>query len=73
MTNRIDTSQAANLLPTMPAPAQSLTRLMLSVNLWRSRHRSRAALARLDAHHLRDIGLSATAARRETQKPFWRD
>ncbi len=40
--------------------------------VWTARQRSRAALARLDAHMLRDIGLSAEMAREETRKPFWR-
>jgi uncharacterized protein YjiS (DUF1127 family) len=40
---------------------------------WQRRHRARASLARLDAHMLRDIGLSPGDARAEMSKPFWRD
>ncbi len=36
------------------------------------RHRSRAALARLDATMLKDIGVSFAEAEREANKPFWR-
>ena len=36
-----------------------------------ARHHSRAALARLDAHLLADIGLTADAAATEAQRPFW--
>jgi uncharacterized protein YjiS (DUF1127 family) len=40
---------------------------------WQRRHRARASLARLDAHMLRDIGLSLGDAQAEISKPFWRD
>lgn len=36
-----------------------------------TRRRERRLLARLDAHLLRDIGLSTDEARAETAKPFW--
>lgn len=41
---------------------------------WLARRRQRKALAELaagDIDRLRDIGISATQARREAQKPFW--
>ena len=41
------------------------------IQYWR-RSRSRAALARLDAHMLKDIGLSYAEAENEANKPFWR-
>ena len=34
--------------------------------------RTRLALAHLDAHLLRDIGISREAACAEAQRPFWR-
>ena len=40
---------------------------------WLARHRSRKHLAQLDAHMLRDIGLSEHSASTEVCKPFWRD
>ncbi|MGH7044050.1 MAG: DUF1127 domain-containing protein [Acetobacteraceae bacterium] len=38
---------------------------------WR-RHRSRVALTGLNAHMLKDIGLTAAEAEFEANKPFWR-
>ncbi len=38
---------------------------------WR-RHRSRMALAQLDGHLLRDIGVTFAEAENEANKPFWR-
>lgn len=37
-----------------------------------SRRRDRQILSRLDAHILRDIGLSPDEAHTECAKPFWR-
>jgi uncharacterized protein YjiS (DUF1127 family) len=39
--------------------------------LWR-RHRSRVELVRMNAHMLKDIGISAAEAEYEANKPFWR-
>ncbi len=39
---------------------------------WQDRMEQRAALGRLDARMLKDIGLSPADARREADKPFWR-
>ncbi|MBO6783203.1 MAG: hypothetical protein JJ899_08025 [Alphaproteobacteria bacterium] len=46
----------------------------LASTLWRAamRSRSRRDLRGLDARFLRDVGVDADAARRESQKPFWR-
>ncbi len=55
------------------APARrhvSLNPLTLILDLM-ARHHSRAALARLDAHLLADIGLTADAAATEARRPFW--
>lgn len=38
---------------------------------WVDARRSRQALARLDGHLLKDIGLEPTAALSEAQRPFW--
>ena len=40
--------------------------------VWR-RQRSRHRLARLDAHLLKDIGVSFADAEAEANKPFWQD
>ncbi|HYD64364.1 DUF1127 domain-containing protein [Azospirillum sp.] len=39
---------------------------------WIGRRRQRRALAALDDHLLRDLGLSREDAERESAKPFWR-
>ncbi len=39
--------------------------------LWLSVARHRAALAKLDAARLADIGLTPTVARAEAARPFW--
>jgi uncharacterized protein YjiS (DUF1127 family) len=41
------------------------------VVLWLERGRSRRALATLDDHQLRDIGVTRAEARLESAKPFW--
>jgi uncharacterized protein YjiS (DUF1127 family) len=43
---------------------------MIRVNWWR--YRSRMELARMDAHMLKDIGITAVEAEYEANKPFWR-
>ena len=54
----------------------SLTRLAgaaaVAVWSWMERSRQRRALAQLDDHLLRDIGLTRDEARREWATPFWR-
>jgi len=39
---------------------------------WIERTRQRKALAGLDDHELRDIGITRLDAMRECEKPFWR-
>jgi uncharacterized protein YjiS (DUF1127 family) len=46
-------------------------RWILTIALWIERHRSRRALAALDAHLLDDIGVSRADAQRESARPFW--
>ncbi|MEL6234031.1 MAG: DUF1127 domain-containing protein [Pseudomonadota bacterium] len=38
---------------------------------WLQRARSRADLAALEDHMLKDIGLTREAAQREARRPFW--
>ena len=40
---------------------------------WRTRMSARRALARLDEHMLRDIGLDRLTANREASRRFWQD
>jgi uncharacterized protein YjiS (DUF1127 family) len=42
------------------------------VSSWIARVRQREALAALDDHTLRDIGITRVEAMREAEKPFWR-
>jgi uncharacterized protein YjiS (DUF1127 family) len=41
------------------------------ISAWLERSKQRHALAELDDHLLRDVGLSRSAARREAAKSFW--
>ena len=43
-----------------------------TLTLWRARRHQRAALAELEPHQLRDLGLRREQALREADKPFWR-
>ncbi len=42
------------------------------ISRWIDRARQRHALADLDDHMLRDIGITRVEAARESEKPFWR-
>lgn len=67
-----------NLLPATLArrpfrgPAARTTGLCGFLLCWTERARQRHALAGLDAHCRRDVGLEAEAVQREIRKPFWR-
>ena len=39
---------------------------------WLMTRRTRAALRKLDAHLLDDIGMTEVAARQEAKRPFWK-
>ena len=43
-----------------------------NVHEWNERSRQRQALAELDDHLLKDIGISRPAAAVEASQPFWR-
>ncbi len=47
-------------------------RLLALVLLWHERARQRDRLRQLDAHALRDIGITREEALQESWKPFWR-
>jgi uncharacterized protein YjiS (DUF1127 family) len=70
-------STALHLAPTLSRPLPPLSRMAfgLATRLlaWEERRATRRALARLDAHMLRDIGLAPDAARTECVKHFWQD
>jgi len=47
----------------------TIWRLLL---VWQRRYAERQAMARFEAHRLKDIGLSREQVAREIAKPFWR-
>ncbi len=51
-----------------PAPGP-----LAMVTKWIETRATRAALARLDAHLLADVGLEPAMARHESGRPFWRE
>jgi uncharacterized protein YjiS (DUF1127 family) len=66
-------SRAPSRTTTLPFPTGTslVRRLRLALHLAAARRRDRKALAQLDAHLLRDIGLTPDEAYVETVKPFW--
>jgi uncharacterized protein YjiS (DUF1127 family) len=52
--------------------ADLVQRLTDTLKTWKSRIISRRELMELDAHMLRDIGLTDLQAQAEGNKPFWR-
>lgn len=62
--------------PALPEPlthARRMARGLLTIiGTWIQHSRQRRALANLDDHLLRDIGVSRSEATREIDKPFWR-
>ena len=52
--------------------ADLLQRLTATLKTWHYRITSRRELADMDAHLLRDIGVSPIEAQAEAGKPFWR-
>lgn len=46
-------------------------RVLGRLALWLRRHQTRRMLHELDAHLLRDIGVTPRQAAREAAKPFW--
>jgi uncharacterized protein YjiS (DUF1127 family) len=57
-------------LPPVSAALFNLARIAL---VWEQRRQTRRAMARLDGHMVRDIGLTADMVADEVGKPFWRD
>ena len=49
-----------------------LRRLREMLEVWRERQRGRTLLAQMDAHDLKDLGLSPSDVYAEVEKPFWR-
>ncbi len=54
-------------------PVRILRNAARTVANWSARSRQRRALALLNEDLLRDIGVNRYHAKREAEKPFWRD
>ena len=55
-----------------PGFAVRIGALLDTVAKWQERRRQRLALATLDDHMLRDIGISSADVDAEVTRPFWR-
>ena len=62
-------AEAGHGLP--DGPASGTRFLGRRIALWIERTRQRQALAGLDDHMLRDIGITRVEVARECEKPFW--
>jgi len=56
----------------LPLLASLAVRVAVTSSKWANRARTRKSLRNLDAHLLRDIGLTPDAAEIEANKRFWR-
>ena len=61
----------AQTLTTVSSNATVPLRLLRQIGHWAALARSRQALARLDAHLLRDIGLTRHEAETEANRALW--
>jgi uncharacterized protein YjiS (DUF1127 family) len=52
--------------------SQAASQVFGTLLVWQMRARQRARLAEMEPHRLADIGVTASEARREARKPFWR-
>jgi uncharacterized protein YjiS (DUF1127 family) len=50
----------------------AFSRFLERLEVWRERRRGRKLLAQMDAHDLKDLGVSLSDVYAETEKPFWR-
>ncbi len=60
-----------NSRQTLPKLAQICVLIAVAVTIWDTRRRTRRALADLEPHALRDIGLTPGQARKEADKAFY--
>ena len=67
------TCPRAMQLPKMSVPLLAgLQSVVRNVLQWDQRSRQRQALADLDDHLLKDVGITRSAATGEVRQPFWR-
>lgn len=55
-----------------PVAAKLAVAFAVLVTKWATRRRTRLALSKLDAHLLRDVGLTPAIADDEARRVFWR-
>jgi uncharacterized protein YjiS (DUF1127 family) len=72
--NRMNKMIAADIgtATALPSPVAALRQAWKAIDGWISRSRQRRALAQLDAHLLRDIGVTKYDAAHEAGTPFWK-
>lgn len=58
------------LVKSHPCP-RARRSILCTVKRWRALRHQRLALAKLEPEALRDMGISATEARKEASRPFW--
>lgn len=62
-----------DVTPDMPVGwRRCLSTVLLTVRIWRERHRARNQLALVDARSLRDLGIDPLLVDYELTQPFWR-
>jgi uncharacterized protein YjiS (DUF1127 family) len=71
MIGQMDETRAAGRRIGRPRTQAWVPRLLVLLAGWRERARQRRALARLDDHLLRDIGISRGEAQREASRWPW--
>ena len=67
----LNASQSAAHGVTLPRRAGVLRQVTGAISTYTTRRATRRALARLDTHLLRDVGLEPQHVRQEVAKPFW--
>jgi uncharacterized protein YjiS (DUF1127 family) len=77
MSNRLLARTTARLNPPWLGPARrhtaDFTPAWVAIRAAWRRYRSRQRIAHLNAHMLKDIGVSFAEAEAEANKPFWRE
>ena len=69
-----DLAKLANSMPSKTGSATTIVaRLTGLVRKVEARRQTRIALARLDAHLLRDVGIDPASAQHECSRHFWQD
>jgi uncharacterized protein YjiS (DUF1127 family) len=58
--------------PSLLSPTQVLGYVADLLAAWEQRARERRMLAEMSTHMLKDLGITRSEARAESEKPFWR-